>query len=181
MQGNVPAPRPRYRCPPRGPGYYDALRAIHLDLPRGRSPREDPPRSWESFTSHEDTHLLYTASGRTKMESADAVSPTTWRIMPKSGGNYTISPPSTRPQAIVQQGLDVTLREAQFQWLVVLGDEVCLQGGRTSGFGIIPAGKADGRQCRDLLGSRSSDRVGRHSMPKDLRILYTYTMQKLYT
>lgn len=55
-------------------------------------------RSLSKKSSCENTYLSYTTSGRTKMQSADAKRPSTWRIVPKSGarGVYTVSPSSTR-------------------------------------------------------------------------------------
>ena len=91
-------------------------------------------RSLSKKSSCENTYLSYTTSGRTKMQSADAKRPSTWRIMPTSGarGVYTVSPSSTRlssSKLSYSKALRVKLREAQLQGLAVLGDEVCLQGG----------------------------------------------------
>ena len=117
-----------------------------------------------SKKSCENTYLSYTTSGRTKMQSADAKRPSTWRIMPTSGarGVYTVSPSSTRlSSSKLSYSKLCSSRSVKLSSKGLLSWEMKYvpRKGGNSGFSIIPAGKAGGKRCRDLLGCRSSDRT----------------------
>ena len=125
-------------------------------------------RSLSKKSSCENTTLSYTTSGRTKMQSADAKRPSTWRIMPTSGarGVYTVSPSSTRlSTSRLSYSKLCTSRSVNLSSKGLLSWEMKYvpRKGGNSGFSIIPAGKAEGKaegkRCRDLLGCRSSDRT----------------------